>query len=158
MTTVTLHTSEGDIRITMYEDMPLTAGNFVKLAGEGFYDSTVFHRVIDRFMIQGGCPEGTGMGGPGYSIKDEFVKGRSNRRGTISMANSGRPHSGGSQFFINLVDNGYLDWDNPRTPSAHPVFGEVTDGMDVVDRIGKSRVGKGDRPVKDVVIRSVTVE
>jgi peptidylprolyl isomerase len=108
-------------------------------------------------MIQGGCPEGTGMGGPGYSVKDEFVKGHSNVRGTISMANTGLPNSGGSQFFINLVDNKYLDWDNPRTQSAHPVFGRVIEGMDIVDAIGGTATGRNDRPVKDVVIEKAEV-
>ena len=115
MATVTLKTNMGDIDIKMYDDMPITAGNFVKLVKEGFYDGLTFHRVIADFMIQGGCPNGTGTGGPGYTIKDEFVKGHSNKRGTISMANAG-PNTGGSQFFINLVDNGYLDWDNRSTP------------------------------------------
>lgn len=143
---VVLHTTMGDITIRLYDDMPVTAGNFEKLVRSGFYDGTIFHRVIDGFMIQGGDPTGTGMGGPGYTITDEFVKGHSNLRGTISMANTGRPNSGGSQFFINLVDNTFLDWDNPRTPSAHPVFGEVVEGLDVVDKIGKVRTDSSDRP------------
>lgn len=160
MTTVTLRTTEGDIAIKMYRDMPVTAGNFVKLAREGFYDGTVFHRVIKGFMIQGGDPEGTGCGGPGYTIEDEFVKGHSNLRGTVAMANTGRPNTGGSQFFINLVDNSYLDWDNPRTPSAHPVFGQVVgkESMAAVDRIGSCRTGRSDRPLKEVKILSVDVE
>ena len=143
---VVLHTTMGDITIRLYDDMPVTAGNFEKLVRSGFYDGTVFHRVIDGFMIQGGDPTGTGSGGPGYTIPDEFVKGHSNVRGTVAMANTGRPNTGGSQFFINLVDNTYLDWDDPRTPSAHPVFGEVVGGMDVVDRIGKVRTDSNDRP------------
>jgi len=158
MTYVTLHTNMGDIKMKMYDDMPITAGNFIKLSKEGFYNGTIFHRVIGGFMIQGGDPEGRGTGGPGYTIKDEFVKGHSNKRGTISMANTGRPNSGGSQFFINLVDNGYLDWDNPKTPSAHPVFGEVAAGMDVVDRIGGAETGKNDRPRSDIKIERITVE
>lgn len=157
MAKVIFHTSAGDIVVALYDDMPLTAGNFKELVKKGFYDGTVFHRVIDGFMIQGGCPHGTGTGGPGYNIKDEFVKGHSNLRGTISMANTGRPNSGGSQFFINLVDNTYLDWDNPRSPSAHPVFGEVAEGMDIVDRIGKTKVGRNDRPVNDIVIKKAEV-
>ncbi|MCC7566127.1 MAG: peptidylprolyl isomerase [Methanomicrobiaceae archaeon] len=143
---VVLHTTLGDIVIRLYDDMPVTAGNFAKLVREGFYDGTIFHRVIDGFMIQGGDPAGTGTGGPGYTIPDEFVRGHSNTRGTIAMANTGRPNTGGSQFFINLVDNAYLDWDNPKAPSAHPVFGEVVSGMDVVDRIGKARTDRADRP------------
>jgi len=125
---VVLHTTMGDITIRLYDGMPVTAGNFEKLVRSGFYDGTLFHRVIDGFMIQGGDPTGTGSGGPGYTIPDEFVKGHSNVRGTVAMANTGRPNTGGSQFFINLVDNTYLDWDDPRTPSAHPVFGEVVGG------------------------------
>jgi peptidylprolyl isomerase len=157
MANVKLTTSMGTIVIALYDDMPVTTGNFKDLVNKGFYNGTVFHRVIGGFMIQGGCPEGTGMGGPGYNVKDEFVKGHSNVRGTISMANTGRPDSGGSQFFINLVDNTYLDWDNPRTASAHPVFGNVVEGMDVVDSIGKTATGRNDRPVKDVVIEKAEV-
>ncbi|SDK20623.1 MULTISPECIES: peptidylprolyl isomerase [Methanoculleus] len=154
---VVLHTTMGDITIRLYDDMPVTAGNFEKLVRSGFYDGTIFHRVIDGFMIQGGDPTGTGMGGPGYTIPDEFVKGHSNLRGTISMANTGRPNSGGSQFFINLVDNTYLDWDDPRTPSAHPVFGEVVEGLDVVDKIGKVRTDSSDRPKVPVRIEKAEV-
>lgn len=97
------------------------------------------------------------MGGPGYNIEDEFGEGHSNVRGTIAMANTGRPCTGGSQFFINLVDNTYLDKEDPRTPYAHPVFGKVTAGMDVVDGIGKIATDHNDRPVKPVVIESVDV-
>jgi len=154
---VVLHTTMGDITIRLYDDMPVTAGNFEKLVRSGFYDGTIFHRVIDGFMIQGGDPTGTGMGGPGYTIPDEFVKGHSNLRGTISMANTGRPNSGGSQFFINLVDNTYLDWDDPRTPSAHPVFGEVVEGLDIVDKIGKVRTDSSDRPKVPVRIEKAEV-
>ncbi len=143
-----LHTSMGDITIALYDDMPVTAGNFEKLVREGFYANITFHRVMDQFMIQGGDPTGTGMGGPGYEIQDEFPAGRSNRndRGTISMANAG-PNTGGSQFFINLVDNNYLD-------AKHPVFGKVVKGMEVVDAIGKVPVDARDRPVTPVVITS----
>jgi peptidylprolyl isomerase len=157
MTKVILRTTMGDIEIEMHGDMPITTGNFVKLAGAGFYDGTVFHRVIKNFMIQGGDPEGTGRGGPGYTIKDEFGTGHSNLRGTISMANTGRPDSGGSQFFINLVDNTYLDKENPRTPYAHPVFGRVVKGMDVVDLIGGSPTDRGDRPLADIKISKAEV-
>lgn len=154
---VVLHTTSGDIVIELFSDMPVTAGNFVKLVKEGFYDGIVFHRVIKNFMIQAGCPQGTGTGGPGYTIADEFVKGRSNRRGTLSMANTGRPNSGGSQFFINLVDNTFLDWDNKSTPSAHPVFGMVVGGMDVVDAIGSTATDRSDRPRKEVRITKAEV-
>ena len=157
MTKVILHTSMGDITIKMHEDMPITTGNFVKLAKEGFYDGTIFHRVICDFMIQGGDPDGNGMGGPGYTIEDEFGHGYSNKRGFVSMANTGRPHSGGSQFFINTVDNCYLDKENPSTPYAHPVFGEVIEGMDVVDKIQNVQTGYMDKPVKDVVINKAEV-
>lgn len=151
-TKVILHTSMGDVVLEMHEDMPVTTGNFVKLAKSGFYDGTVFHRVIDGFMVQGGDPEGTGRGGPGYTIEDEFGSGHSNRRGYVSMTNTGRPHTGGSQFFINTVDNAYLDREDPSTPYAHPVFGKVVEGMDVVDRISRVRTDANDRPVEDVVI------
>ena len=155
MTKVILHTNVGDIVIRLYDDMPLTAGNFKDLIKKGFYDGLIFHRVIDGFMIQSGCPKGTGTGGPGYNIRDEFVKGHSNVRGTVSMANAG-PNTGGSQFFINLADNTHLDW-APRTPSAHPVFGEVTEGMDIVEKIGRTETGRNDRPVSDIIIEKAEV-
>jgi peptidylprolyl isomerase len=143
---VILETSEGNITIELYSDMPITAGNFKSLVEKGFYDGVIFHRVIDGFMIQGGDPTGTGMGGPGYKIKDEFTHSGGNRndRGTISMANSG-PNTGGSQFFINLVDNNFLD-------EKHPVFGQVVQGMNIVDNIGKTSVDREDRPLKEVRI------
>ena len=156
-TKVKLETNHGDIVIELYDDMPVTAGNFKKLVGEGFYDGVIFHRVINGFMIQGGDPTGTGMGGPGYKIDDEFVAGHSNVRGTLSMANSG-PNSGGSQFFINLADNSPLDYDDMRAPSSkHPVFGEVVEGMDVVDKIANIQTDRGDRPVEEVVIIKASV-
>lgn len=151
-TKVALRTTMGDIVIELFSDMPVTAGNFEKLVREGFYDGIIFHRVINRFMIQAGCPQGTGTGGPGYTIRDEFVKGHSNVRGTIAMANTGMPNTGGSQFFINLVDNTYLDWDDASTPYKHPVFGKVVEGMDIVDAIAKVRTDRNDRPVKEVKI------
>ena len=140
---VLLKTNMGDIKIKLYSDMGITVGNFEKLVNDGFYDNVIFHRVIDGFMIQGGDPSGTGMGGPGYAIKDEF-KGHKNNRGTIAMANSG-PNTGGSQFFINLVNNNFLD----RKP---PVFGEVISGMDIVDKIAKVKTDSSDRPIEDVII------
>ena len=157
MTTVIMHTTMGDIKIQMHDDMPITTGNFVKLAKEGFYDGVIFHRVIDGFMIQGGDPTGTGMGGPGYNIQDEFGTGHSNIRGTIAMANTGRPNTGGSQFFINTVDNTYLDKEDLRTPYAHPVFGTVLEGMDVVDKIGRVETDRNDKPLQDVIIQSIEV-
>ena len=157
MVKVILHTTAGDIEIKLHDDMPITTGNFIKLAKSGFYDGTIFHRVIKNFMIQGGDPKGTGMGGPGYTIEDEFGKGHSNIRGTISMANTGRPNTGGSQFFINLVDNCYLDKENPTTPYAHPVFGQVVKGMDVVDNIGNTPT-RSDRPITEVKITKAEVK
>ena len=157
MTNVILHTTMGDITIEMHKDMPITTGNFVKLAKEGFYDGVIFHRVIAGFMIQSGDPEGTGRGGPGYTIQDEFGTGHSNVRGTVAMANTGRPNTGGSQFFINLVNNKYLDMEDKSTPYAHPVFGTVVKGMDVVDAIGGVETGNGDRPVKQVAINKAEV-
>lgn len=145
MTSVTLETTMGDIKIELFEkDMPVTAGNFRKLVESGFYDGIIFHRVIKDFMIQGGDPTGTGSGGPGYSIKDEFGKNNKNNRGTISMANAG-PNTGGSQFFINLVDNNYLD-------KKHPVFGKVMEGMEVIDSIGNAKTDRNDRPVQKISI------
>lgn len=157
MAKVTLQTKMGDIEIQLHDDMPITTGNFLKLAKEGYYDNTKFHRVIENFMIQGGDPKGNGTGGPGYTIQDEFGTGHSNIRGTISMANTGMPNSGGSQFFINLVDNTYLDKENLSTPYAHPVFGKVTKGMDVVDKIGKVSTNSGDCPLEEIKIIKVTV-
>lgn len=126
--------------------MPITAGNFEKLVNQGFYNGVIFHRVINGFMIQGGDPTGTGMGGLGYSIKDEFTHqgGNKNNIGTISMANSG-PNSGGSQFFINLVNNNFLD-------SKHPAFGQIVEGMDVVEDIAKVKTDSNDRPLEDINI------
>jgi peptidylprolyl isomerase len=143
-TEVLLKTSMGDITLQLYDDMPITTGNFQKLVEQGFYNGVIFHRVIDGFMIQGGDPEGTGMGGPGYEIADEFTDHNRNDRGTIAMANSG-PNTGGSQFFINLVDNSFLD-------DKHPAFGKVIAGMDVVDAIAKVQKDANDRPLTDVKI------
>jgi len=141
---VLLHTNMGDIKIQLSGDMPITTGNFEKLVSEGFYDNVTFHRVIPGFMIQGGDPEGTGMGGPGYTIKDEFTNHNANDRGTIAMANAG-PNTGGSQFFINLVDNNFLD-------TKHPVFGKVIEGLDVIDAIGKTKTDANDKPISAVII------
>ena len=146
---VKLETSMGEIVIELYKDMPITTGNFEKLVREGFYDEIIFHRVIDGFMIQGGDPQGTGTGGPGYTIKDEFVEGNSNLRGTISMANSG-PNTGGSQFFINLIDNNFLD-------DKHPVFGKVVEGMDIVDKISKIQKDSSDKPLEEVKIIKASI-
>ncbi len=158
-------TNKGTFKIELFEDqMPITTANFIKLAKSSFYNDTKFHRVIDGFMVQGGDPnsksanESTyGTGGPGYTIKDEFVKGLSNVRGTIAMANTGQPNSGGSQFFINLVDNVGLDFDKPPMESSHPVFGKVISGMEVVDAISKIKTKPGDVPVDPVIIQSITI-
>jgi len=151
-TNVSLETTQGTIVIELYTgQMPITAGNFVKLVNEGFYNGVIFHRVINGFMIQGGDPTGTGAGGPGYKIKDEFTGSDldKNMRGTISMANAG-PNTGGSQFFLNLVDNNFLD-------GKHPVFGRVVEGMNVVDKIAQVKTDSGDRPVVEVKIISARV-
>src|SRR5213593_4680258 len=150
MTAVLLHTSMGDVTIELFDArMPITTENFRKLVEKKFYDGTIFHRVIAGFMIQGGDPEGTGYGGPGCAIKDEFTKENRNARGTISMANSG-PNSGGSQFFINLVDNRRLD---PK----HPVFGKVVGGMEVADAISRTPRDGDDRPRTKVTIRKASM-
>ena len=123
------HTDKGDIRVHLFADkVPVTVNNFVFLASEGFYDNTIFHRVIKDFMVQGGDPEGSGMGGPGYSFKDEFVSDlKHNKPGILSMANSG-PNTNGSQFFITYVPTPWLD-------NHHTVFGEVISGMDILNSI-----------------------
>ena len=150
-TKVKLETSMGDIVIELHKEMSITAENFENLVKQGFYDGVIFHRVIDGFMIQGGDPTGTGSGGPGYTIQDEFTQTDldKNNRGTISMANAG-PNSGGSQFFINLVDNNFLD-------GKHPVFGIVIEGMDVVDAIAKVKANDQNKPLQDVTIIKATI-
>jgi peptidylprolyl isomerase len=146
---VLLETNMGDITIALDPAMPLTAGNFETLVQKGFYDGVIFHRVMDGFMIQGGDPTGTGRGGPGYVINDEFTIANRNDRGTVAMANAG-PNTGGSQFFINLVNNNYLD-------TKHPVFGKVVGGMDVVDRIAKLPTDANNRPHQNVTIVHATM-
>ena len=150
--TVTIQTNHGTITAEMLADAaPKTAGNFIELAKKGFYDGVIFHRVIDGFMIQGGDPTGTGRGGPGYSIPDEFGPGlEHDAEGLFSMANAG-PNTGGSQFFITLAATPWLD-------RKHAIFGKVTEGMDVVRQIGKVKTAGGDRPVDDVVMEKVTVQ
>jgi peptidyl-prolyl cis-trans isomerase A (cyclophilin A) len=166
-TFATFNTSEGTFKARLYDDKaPKTVANFIGLA-EGtkewtdpktrqkvsrpFYDGLIFHRVIDGFMLQGGCPMGSGMGGPGYQFADEFGPGlRHDRPGLLSMANAG-PNTNGSQFFVTLVPTPWLD-------NKHAIFGEVGEGMDVVQRIGKTKTGANDRPVKDIVINSLTIE
>jgi peptidyl-prolyl cis-trans isomerase A (cyclophilin A) len=144
-------TSMGDFRIELFEDnAPITTGNFIQLTEAGYYNGLIFHRVIDNFMIQGGCPNGTGTGGPGYSIEDEFHPDlKHDGPGVLSMANAG-PNTGGSQFFITLVATDWLD-------GRHAVFGKVTDGMDVVNAIGNIQTGPQDRPLEAVTINEVTI-
>ena len=163
--TATLSTSLGDVEIEIFSDkMPLTAANFIKLSKAGFYDGLHFHRVINGFMIQFGCPHskdpkspraGTGNG-PDGTIKDEHPADAklSNEPGTLSMANTGRPDSGSCQFFINTVNNAYLDWFSPG-PSKHPVFGKIVDGMDVVDTIEASETDARDKPLEAKTIEKV---
>ena len=148
---VTFETNHGTFTAEMLEDVaPKTAGNFLKLVREGYYDGIVFHRVIEGFMIQGGDPTGTGTGGPGYTIPDEFAPGLSHTHaGMFSMANSG-PNTGGSQFFVTLAATPWLD-------GKHAIFGKVSSGMDVVQAIGKVSTNPGDRPLEDVVMEKVTV-
>lgn len=167
-TEAVFRTNKGNFTLKLYrEQMPITTGNFVKLASEGFYDNVKFHRVIPNFMIQAGDPLTKddskqplwGTGGPGFTITDEFVDGLSNVRGTIAMANTGQPNSGGSQFFINVVDNTNLDFDKPPSSSKHPVFGEVTEGLDVVDAISKvPTTGGVNRPVEPVIILGIDLK
>jgi cyclophilin family peptidyl-prolyl cis-trans isomerase len=144
-------TNQGDFAIELFEDRaPVTTKNFIDLVEKGFYDGLTFHRIIDEFMIQGGCPSGTGTGGPGYKIKDEFhPELKHDGPGVLSMANAG-PNSGGSQFFITLAATPWLD-------GKHAVFGKVSDGMDVVQKIGKVKTGRQDRPDEPVIVESVTV-
>jgi peptidylprolyl isomerase len=147
---VLLSTTMGDIIIALDPDMPITAGNFETLVNKGFYNNVTFHRVIDGFMIQGGDPTGTGSGGPGYTIRDEYSSHNRNSKGAVAMANTGKPNSGGSQFFINLVDNSALQENTFN--NNYPVFGNVVEGMDIVTEIGKTKTGPGNRPVQNITI------
>ena len=165
--TAILETSLGDITVELFTDqMPISANNFLKLAKSGFYDGLHFHRVINGFMLQCGCPHskdpaspraGTGDS-PNGTIQDEHppnVK-LSNEPGTLSMANTGRPNSGSCQFFVNTVHNSYLDWFSPGA-SKHPVFGKVVSGMDVVKKIESTKTDAGDRPLTPVKMNRVRV-
>ena len=157
-TVVTFYTTLGDFEVKLYDaERPITAGNFLDLVNQEFYDGVIFHRVISDFMIQSGDPTGTGSGGPGYSIPDEFQPPISNLKKTISMANTGQPNSGGSQFFINLKNNTYLDFDKPPYTSAHPVFGEVITGWEVVELIADVPVNSNNRPLTPVVINMIRI-
>ena len=144
-------TNHGEFSVELFEDRaPITTKNFIDLVEKGYYDGLTFHRVIEGFMIQGGCPQGTGTGGPGYKIKDEFhPELRHDGPGVLSMANAG-PDTGGSQFFITLAATPWLD-------RKHAVFGKVSQGLDVVEKIGKLRTTSGDKPVEPVTM-DVTIE
>ena len=148
MSQAILHTSAGSVTLELFdEDAPKTVGNFRKLSSDGFYDGLIFHRVIRDFMIQGGCPQGTGTGGPGYTFEDEINEHRI-VRGALAMANAG-PNTNGSQFFIVTADAA------PWLDGKHTVFGEVVDGMDAVDEIEAAPTGPGDRPNEPQVIERV---
>ena len=148
---IKMTTNFGDIVAEMFEDKaPKTTKNFIDLVEKGFYNGLIFHRVFDCFMIQGGDPTGTGMGGPGYTIDDEFGPGlKHDGGGYFSMANAG-PNTGGSQFFITLVPTPWLN-------GHHAIFGKVVEGMDIVKKIGKTSTDGADRPLKDVVMEKVEV-
>jgi cyclophilin family peptidyl-prolyl cis-trans isomerase len=151
VSTATMKTSEGDIVLELFdEDAPKTVSNFKQLASQGFYDGLIFHRVIEDFMIQGGCPQGTGTGGPGYTFEDEINQHKV-VRGALAMANAG-PNTNGSQFFIVTTEEA------PWLDGKHTVFGEVRDGMDVVNRIGTTRTDGRDRPVDDIRIDAIELE
>jgi len=149
--TVTIETNLGTIEAELFQDgAPKTVENFIELAKKGYYDGVVFHRVIEGFMVQGGCPDGTGRGGPGYEIPDEFGESLTHSEaGVFSMANAG-PNTGGSQFFITLAATPWLD-------GKHAIFGKVSTGLEVVESIGQVQTGAGDRPAEDVVMEKVTV-
>ena len=146
-------TNLGDFKIELFNDKtPITYGNFKKLVDQGFYTGLIFHRVIPNFMIQTGCPHGTGFGGPGYTISDEFHPSlKHDCKGIVSMANSGHPHSGGSQFFITVVPTPWLD-------NHHTIFGKVIEGIDVVEKISNVQRDRNDRPLKEVKINSITIK
>jgi cyclophilin family peptidyl-prolyl cis-trans isomerase len=151
MSTATMNTSAGTIAFELFdEDAPKTVENFKKLAGSGFYDGLAFHRVIKDFMIQGGCPQGTGTGGPGYTFEDE-INDHKVVRGALAMANAG-PNTNGSQFFIVTAS------ECPWLDGKHTVFGEVTEGLDVVDRLEGAETDAADRPVQPLRIESLAVE
>lgn len=145
-------TTKGNFTVELFEDKtPVTTKNFIDLANKGFYNGTLFHRVIDNFMIQGGDPQGNGTGGPGYTIPDEFHPSlKHTGPGLLSMANRG-PNTGGSQFFITLAPTPWLD-------NKHAIFGKVIEGLDVVQKIGKVKTGASDKPVEDVVVKKITIE
>jgi cyclophilin family peptidyl-prolyl cis-trans isomerase len=151
MSSATMHTNHGPIRLELFsDDAPKTVENFERLSREGFYDGLTFHRVIPDFMIQGGCPEGTGRGGPGYTFEDEFNQHKV-VRGALAMANAG-PNTNGSQFFIVTTDAA------PWLDGKHTVFGEVTEGMDVVDKIAELPRDANDKPREAATIERVELD
>src|SRR5947209_8750249 len=151
MSTATINTTKGPITLELFdEDAPETVANFTKLASDGFYDGIIFHRVIRDFMIQGGCPQGTGTGGPGYTFKDEINQHKV-ARGALAMANAG-PDTNGSQFFIVTIDSA------PWLDGKHTVFGQVTAGMEAVDAIESLPTDNQDRPQEPVVIDSIELD
>jgi cyclophilin family peptidyl-prolyl cis-trans isomerase len=148
MSTAAMKTTEGTITFELFDDdAPETVANFCKLARDGFYDGVTFHRVIKNFMIQGGDPQGTGTGGPGYTFKDE-INDHKLVRGALAMANAG-PDTNGSQFFVVTAD------ETPWLDGKHTVFGQVTNGLEVVEKISNVPVGRADRPIEPVVIISI---
>eukprot|EP00636_Phaeomonas_parva_P009772 CAMPEP_0118875756 /NCGR_PEP_ID=MMETSP1163-20130328/16712_1 /TAXON_ID=124430 /ORGANISM="Phaeomonas parva, Strain CCMP2877" /LENGTH=222 /DNA_ID=CAMNT_0006811289 /DNA_START=44 /DNA_END=712 /DNA_ORIENTATION=- len=180
----TCTTSKGEFKIELFlDEMPITASNFIDLAQTGFYNGLSFHRVIPKFMAQFGCPNSidptsmiAGTGGPvpgtsyknlvsgdvisrdsGGNIPDEFTAKISNEPGTLSMANTGMPNSGGSQFFINVVHNSFLDWFDNQTPSKHPVFGKVVEGMDILESIVVVPTDPRDKPVEPVIMETIEI-
>jgi peptidyl-prolyl cis-trans isomerase A (cyclophilin A) len=150
--TAEFNTNKGNFKIELFEDKaPTTTKNFIKLANDGFYNGLIFHRVIQSFMIQSGCPEGTGRGGPGYTIKDEFHPDLKHEcEGILSMANAG-PNTGGSQFFITVAPTPHLD-------KHHSVFGKVIEGMDVVMEISKAQKDRNDKPLSEIKINKVEIK
>ena len=150
--TAHVQTNQGAFSIEFFEDKaPKTTKNFIDLAEKGFYDGVIFHRVIEGFMLQGGDPTGTGRGGPGYNIPDEFHPDlKHSEEGMLSMANAG-PNTGGSQFFVTLAPTSWLD-------GKHAIFGKVVEGMEVVRAIGSTATGPGDQPLQEVVMESVKIK
>ena len=152
MTLATLETSKGIIEIELFDDAaPNTVKNFVSLIESGFYDGLTFHRVLDEFVIQGGCPQGTGIGGPGYKIPCETSGPKQvHNDGALSMAHAGL-NTGGSQFFITVAPTPWLD-------NHHSIFGKVIEGYDIVEKISKTQTGRNDKPISDIIMKSITLE
>ena len=146
------NTNKGNFKVELFADKaPLTVGNFIKLVDKGFFNGLIFHRVIPNFMIQGGCPHGTGRGGPGYNIRDEFHPDlKHDSKGILSMANAG-PNTGGSQFFITVAPTPWLD-------KHHAIFGKVIEGMDIVETISKVEKDRMDKPLQDIVINNIAIQ